>query len=147
MREGKETKRGGCQCGALRYEVRGPLRPALICHCSMCQRIHGGPAYFTSVEDTDLHLEKSETLAWYRSSEVARRGFCRDCGASLFWKPDAASYTAVSCGSLDQPSGVEAAGHVFLVDKGDYYHLTDELPRFERGSGSSLPGVKTVIQE
>ncbi len=140
MSETGETHSGGCQCGALRYEVRGPLRPALLCHCSMCQRIHGGPAYFSAAEDGDLHLVKSETLTWFRSSPVARRGFCATCGASLFWKREEASSTSIACGSLDSPSGVSTVAHVFLVDQGDYYRLHDDLPRFERGHGGKLPG-------
>lgn len=136
-----ESHGGGCQCGALRYEVRGPLRPALVCHCSMCQRIHGGPAYYSAAETVHLHLTGSETLTWYRSSPSARRGFCSACGASLFWRPDEASYTAIACGSLDPPSGVVTAGHIFLVDQGDYYQLHDALPRFERGTNGKMPGA------
>ncbi len=33
--------RGGCLCGAVRYEVQGPLRDVLICHCEECRRWHG----------------------------------------------------------------------------------------------------------
>lgn len=142
-----ERHRGGCLCGAVRYEVEGALRPVLACHCDMCQRTHGGPAYYTSAENARFRLVEDEGLDWYRASDIAARGFCRRCGASLFWKPKAADYTAIACGSLDPPSGVETVGHVFLVDKGDYYEIHDGLPQFERGSGSSLPGVTTVAPE
>ncbi len=138
---------GGCQCGEIRFEVRGALRPALICHCGMCQRIHSGPAYYSAAKNDCLHLTKRATLSWYRASPSAARGFCNACGSSLFWRPEEGGYTAISCGSLDRPSGVEAAAHVFLVDQGDYYALSDALPRFERGSGGKLPGVTSVVPE
>ena len=32
---------GACMCGAIRYEIDGPLRDAGNCHCSMCRRAHG----------------------------------------------------------------------------------------------------------
>ena len=32
---------GGCLCGAVRYQVHGPLRDVLICHCVECRRWHG----------------------------------------------------------------------------------------------------------
>ncbi len=146
--EGEEkTHKGGCLCGSVRYEVRGALRPALICHCSMCQRQHGGPAHYSAAMGQSLRLTAEEGLTWYRASPHARRGFCKACGSSLFWKPEEGDYTAVSCGSLDPPSQVSVAGHVYLVDQGDYYEIHDSLPRFQRGSGSTLPGVTTVLSE
>lgn len=147
MAKAEAPHRGGCQCGGVRYEVEGALRPALICHCGMCQKIHSGPAYYSAAENERLRLVESETLTWYRSSPTAERGFCRACGASLFWRPAEGGYTAISCGSLDRPSGVDAVAHVFLVDQGDYYALTDALPRFDKGSGGKLPGVTTVLPE
>ncbi len=32
---------GGCQCGAVRYEVSGPPRIVYACHCTECQRQSG----------------------------------------------------------------------------------------------------------
>ena len=32
---------GGCQCGAVRYRVTGPLIDPSICHCRMCQKAFG----------------------------------------------------------------------------------------------------------
>lgn len=32
---------GGCLCGAMRYEIDGPLYEVGNCHCSMCRRFHG----------------------------------------------------------------------------------------------------------
>jgi hypothetical protein len=40
-REKKPTAAGGCLCGAVRYEVRGPLRPVVNCHCGQCRKSHG----------------------------------------------------------------------------------------------------------
>ena len=30
-----------CLCGVVRYEVRGPLRPVIACHCTQCRRTSG----------------------------------------------------------------------------------------------------------
>jgi hypothetical protein len=142
---GKTAHSGGCLCGAVRYEVRGPLRDALVCHCSMCQRTHGAPAPYTAAGNDDLRLLEGRGLKWYRSSESAERGFCGGCGASLFWRPTKGTYTAIACGTLDQPSGVRAVGHIFLVDRGDYYTLADGLPQFERGTGGRVPAAPSVV--
>ncbi len=139
-----EVHGGGCLCGGVRFEVKGRLRDALVCHCDMCQRTHGVPAAYSAADDDDLRLVEARSLKWYRSSETASRGFCDTCGASLFWKPAQGSYTAIACGMLDQPSGVTIRGHIFLVDKGDYYSLTDGLPGAERGSGGEVPVVSST---
>ena len=34
---------GGCLCGAVRYTIRGPIRPtAVACHCMNCRKFTGG---------------------------------------------------------------------------------------------------------
>ena len=71
-----QTRRtGGCLCGGVRYEVRGPLRPVVDCHCMMCRRTSGHFAAFTATRSEDLVLIESEGLRWYRASAKARRGF------------------------------------------------------------------------
>jgi len=39
---------GGCLCGAVRYEVLGPLRDVVLCHCSHCRRTHGHVAAYAA---------------------------------------------------------------------------------------------------
>ena len=120
---------GGCLCGAVRYEVRGPLRPVVDCHCTMCRRSSGHFAAFTATRPEDLVLTESEGLRWYRSSETARRGFCEDCGSNLFWEPASGERVSIAAGTLDLPTGLETAIHVFVEDSGDYYEINDGLPQ------------------
>jgi hypothetical protein len=79
-----ETHTGGCLCGGVRYSARGALRHVIACHCSQCRRTSGHHAAMTSVPTQDLVLISSTTLAWYRSSPRAERGFCHVCGGNLF---------------------------------------------------------------
>lgn len=141
MSKGEGTHRGGCLCGAVRYSVAGGLRPALACHCRMCQQTHGAPAIYSAAKKDRVTFEEQRGLAWYDSSDKARRGFCRECGASLFWEPLAADYVAIACGTLDEPSGVKLTGHIFVASKGDYYEIADGLPQFQHGTGGRVPGV------
>ncbi len=121
---------GGCLCGAVRYEVRAPLRPVIDCHCGQCRRTHGHVAAYTAAPRERLVVTEDRGLKWYRSSPAARRGFCGECGSSLFWDADARPYTAIAAGTLDPPTGLRTAGHIFVADKGDYYEITDALPRW-----------------
>lgn len=121
------TATGGCLCGAVRFELRGPLRDVVNCHCSQCRRSHGHYAAYSAVAETDLAFTEDRGLKWYGSSDKARRGFCQDCGSSLFWDPEGHDYCAVAAGCLDEPTGLKTVGHVFADDKGDYYEITDLL--------------------
>ncbi len=127
-----ETHTGGCLCGGVRYSLRGVLRPVIACHCGQCRRTSGHYAAMTSVPTRDLVLTSSGTLSWYRSSPRAERGFCRVCGGNLFWRPDGENRTAITAGTLDPPTGLELAEHIFVDDKSDYYVLGDGLPQRRR---------------
>lgn len=130
-----ESHGGGCLCGAVRYEVRGALRPVVNCHCGQCRRFHGHHGAYTGASWTDVTIRDGGNLRWYRSSDRARRGFCAVCGSSLFWDKDGRGYLAIAAGSLDQPTGLSTVRHIFTADRGDYYEITDGL---EQLPGSML---------
>ena len=128
------TARGQCLCGAVRFEVRGPLRPIIYCHCAMCRRASGHFAAATACAPEHLRLISAESLRWYRSSASARRGFCGTCGSPLFWEPAHGRHISIWAGTLDSPSGLEASTHIFAADKGDYYEIEDGLPQWPQDS-------------
>ncbi len=131
---------GGCLCGTVRYEVRGPLRAVVDCHCTQCRRTSGHFAAFTATRPGDLVLTESEGLRWYRSSATARRGFCGICGSSLFWEPASGERLSIAAGTLDPPTGLETVARVFVGDSGDYYTIGDDLPRRADGDhGVTIP--------
>jgi hypothetical protein len=123
---------GGCLCGAVRFEVAGELPEPDACHCSQCRRQSGHYWASTDVLRTALTIEGGEHLAWYRSSERVRRGFCGRCGSALFWDPDGRERIAVAMGAFDRPTGARLGKHIFVADKGDYYEIGDGLPQIER---------------
>jgi hypothetical protein len=120
---------GGCLCGRVRYQLRGPIRGAIACHCSQCRRTSGHYAAMTSVPNADLTLTSSEGLVWYKSSEAAERGFCSICGGNLFWRPHGEDRTAITAGTLDAPTRITLIEHIFVADKSDYYEINDDLPK------------------
>ena len=124
-----DVHNGGCLCGAVRYKVLGPLADVTACHCCQCRRQSGHYYATTGVSRQDLTLVEERGLKWYRASETAQRGFCGECGSTLFWESDAGDATAILAGSLDAPTGLKLARHIFVADKGDYYEITDGLPQ------------------
>ena len=120
---------GGCLCGDVRYRVTGRLRPVIYCHCSQCRRTSGHFVAATAVPKNALVIMADESLEWFASSQSASRGFCRRCGSSLFWHPRDRDYVAVMAGTLDEAPGLTAVEHIHVGGKGDYYELTDDLPK------------------
>jgi hypothetical protein len=129
---------GGCLCGAVRYEVRGPLRDVLICHCEECRRWHGHVSACTAADRQDLVLTAADELRWIdspNSDAGARRGFCGRCGSSLFWDPPRRDTVSIAAGTLDGPTGLRVAAHWYVSQAGDYYELADDgLPHHDRSA-------------
>jgi hypothetical protein len=129
---------GACLCGSVRYEIRGELRDVLFCHCEKCRRTHGHLSAYASTRREDLVLLSETGLTWYRSvtdeTPNVHRGFCRVCGSSVFWDPRGQANVSISAGTLHQPTGVKAVGHVWLSQAGDYYEIDDDLPKAEGSS-------------
>ncbi|HEY7851545.1 MAG TPA: GFA family protein [Caulobacteraceae bacterium] len=95
----QERFAGGCQCGAVRFSAEGYV-DASICHCRMCQKAFG--AYYAP-------LATFETVTWtrgqparFQSSNIAARGFCRDCGTPLTYEPKGGR-VSLAIGALDEP--------------------------------------------
>lgn len=82
------------------------------------------------VKEANLTITNSEGLSWYRSSPIARRGFCHKCGSTLFWNGDEGDEIGIAAGTLDDTSGIRLTAHVYAPDKGDYYDITDGLPQY-----------------
>ena len=129
---------GGCLCGGVRYEVKGPLRNIVNCHCSMCQKLHGNFGPHTKARKVHIKITNSDGLAWYKTSDIARRGFCRECGSSLFWEPFDLEATGIIAGSLDGPTGLKTMGQIFVGEQPDFYEITDEHPQFQESSDGQL---------
>jgi len=140
MPDETSSTEGGCLCGAVRYRVKGPLRGVVNCHCSMCQRLHGSFGPHSKASKTNITVTRSDELSWYKTSEVARRGFCSFCGSGLFWEPFEQDATGIIAGTLDGPTTLKTIGHIFVEEKPDFYEITDDLPQFERSSDGQLEG-------
>ncbi len=97
-----QTWTGGCQCGAVRFQVTQLGRPS-ICHCRMCQKAHGsiGGVY---VVGYDLGITRG-ALKHFRSSNKVRRGFCGDCGTPLTFEIDGGG-TDISIAAFDRAAEI-----------------------------------------
>ena len=123
----KASKSGGCQCGKVRYSVDIAGAEAYLCHCRMCQRATGGfAASFVHIKSgATWHVEP----AWYASSPVAKRPFCRDCGSPLGFKFNNREGIDITFGSLDDPNGLKPVAHAGAESLHEAWLDTSKLPR------------------
>ena len=116
--------RGNCHCGAIQYQVTGELTGVIHCHCGDCRRWHGHFAAYAVAQLADFEITQgADKLIWYESSENARRGFCRECGSSIFKDNKDGEKIVLSVGALEAPTGLSFLKNIFEDDKGDYYTL------------------------
>lgn len=121
-------------CGAVAYEAQAMRDEIDACHCASCRRWSGHFWASINAQYSSLgFLKGEEKIKWFVSSDVVRRGFCSECGSTLFWHSDRhkdySNLLGISAGSLDAPTGGELTLHIFVGEKGDYYALADGLPQ------------------
>ncbi len=96
--------KGGCQCGAVVFEISGDLGKASICHCRMCQKAFGNfyaPLVSVALESLNYTKEKPK---YFQSSNLVKRGFCGNCGTPLTYEaPDG---IAIAIGAFDRPNEI-----------------------------------------
>lgn len=114
---------GACACGAVRYEAAGDMTDVTFCHCSRCRRWHGHVGAYTAVERAGFRLVEQRGLKWHWLNETVQRGFCSECGSSLFWDGEGDARIAICAGTLDAPTGLRPKAHIYVGSKGDYYAL------------------------
>jgi len=79
--------RGGCHCGAVRFEVDAPAALAVLdCNCSLCAKT--GFLHLIVPAARFRLLAGGELLSSYRfNTGVALHLFCKRCGVKSFYRP------------------------------------------------------------
>lgn len=118
-----------CLCGAVRFDVEITDGNIQACHCEQCQRwTGGGPLFVTRV--SNVKVAGNENIAAYHASEHGERGFCKNCGTTLFWKMQGGDISFLPVGLLEDQSGLSVREEIFVDRRPGW------LPHFE-GAGQS----------
>jgi hypothetical protein len=124
--------RGGCLCGACRYETQAEPINIRVCHCRLCQKAIGAAFNARVLVPLD-GLAISGPVGWYASSDDLARGFCTSCGTTLFSKRESANLIGLTLGSLDDPDRFAMSEHIWVSSKQDWLVLGDDLPHHPEG--------------
>jgi hypothetical protein len=120
--EPERSLKGGCQCGAVRYALRGPPRTIYVCHCRECQK-QSASAFGISVvvRSADVQLLKGNLQRWSRPTASGRTlacFFCSNCGSRVWHgDKDQADEISIKGGSLDEPVDLTGAIHIWTARK------------------------------
>ena len=55
-------------------------------------------------------------VRWFAASDKARRGFCPNCGAFLFWEAHGSGQIAFALGAVDGATGLSGLRHIFVPE-------------------------------
>ena len=133
---------GGCLCGRIRYRLARRPTDVAHCHCRICRR-SAGAAFLTWATVPRADLAVAGEPRWFRSSPLARRGFCPDCGTQLFFAqeiagpadlgalplaeappadPHGATTLDVTVASLDAPDAVRPTRNIWVGSRLAFLH-------------------------
>ena len=132
MKKKYSSKIASCLCGGIKISVKGKLRNVSNCHCSQCMKTHGNFAAYTACLAENITFINKKSLKWFKSSNIAKRGFCSICGASIFYKLLKSNNISIAAGLFHNPTKLKTHSNIFTKDKLDYYKLDRSLPKFNR---------------
>ena len=132
------TRSGGCQCGAVRYEVDGEPVHNAVCHCGDCRASAGAPMVaWLAVKEEQLRLN-SGALSGYTGKTGSERQFCPTCGTGLFFRNQQflPGLVDIQAATLDEADRVVPQAQVQCAERLPWVSQMDEMPVFERFPGS-----------
>jgi len=125
---------GSCFCGAIKFTADLPSKWCAHCHCSMCRKAHGaGYVTWTGFEQAQVSIGSgTDQLTWYDSSPGAQRGFCRQCGSTMFFRSERwAGELHIALGCIDDALDREPQANVFFDRHVDWMPIDKSLKQVD----------------
>ena len=132
---------GGCNCGAVRYEVSAPFVSSSYCHCTRCQRRTGtgASANGRAAPGSFKIVSGEDRIGVWAPEGGAEKCFCADCGSALFSRsPADHSQIGVRLGTVDGDPGIAPAWRQFVAYAAPWEPIPDDgLPRYPESRPAS----------
>ena len=145
---------GGCQCGALRYEIAAPPMTIYNCHCTNCQKISGSAfATVLMIARDTFAFTKGEPAVteWTATTGRTRFGwFCGSCGIRIAHGTHAApeetasKVLSVRAGTLDDASWVRPVADGWTRSAQPWVKASDDRRQFEK-QPDDYPGMAAAF--
>jgi hypothetical protein len=105
----------------------------------MCRRESGASSLvFVGYRRADVSIDGP--LKYYRSSDIAKRGFCPDCGSPVCYEDNAdGEFIWITAGTHGDAASLPKREHVYVDDKLPWVAIAEDLVqwRHERASGNA----------
>ena len=122
---------GGCNCGAVRYEITRPILTAYICHCHRCQKRTGSAFSMAVVVPADgFRLTQGEPLRTERLLDGGARNLswvCPACHSRTHTQREGRARVRVRAGTLDDTSGIRPVAQLFTADAQPWALVRDDI--------------------
>lgn len=99
----KQAYSGGCQCGAIRYDVEADIGEVVACNCSRCNKL-GSLLAFVPAADFTLKSGRDAATDYQFNKRAIHHLFCSTCGIESYATgkmPDGSDVVAINVRCLD----------------------------------------------
>jgi len=125
---------GSCLCGAVKFEINGPIKNIVYCHCSQCRKAQGS-AYAANGNVAEKHfhfISGKKELSTYESTPGQSKYFCKHCGSPIMSKRDSIKdEVRIRLGTIESDIIEKPEAHIFVTSKANWDSITDDLPCYE----------------
>src|SRR6185312_6796978 len=127
--------KGGCLCGAVRYEIDADPIACRVCWCRTCQAFGaGGGTVNVCFPSNAIRIQgqSRDYVSTAASGNVMHRRFCPQCGVHLFSEAAARpDLIFVRAGSLENPEIAKPTSTIWVSQAPSWACIDPRLPRME----------------
>ena len=126
--------KGGCYCGAVKFEISSAISNIVFCHCSECRKLQGSAFASNGVVDAANFniISGKDELTAHKLTATQTRYFCKHCGSPI--KSENTSVPGkvrVRLGTIDSDINEKPQAHIFIASKANWDHIGDDVPQYE----------------
>jgi hypothetical protein len=139
----RESYKGSCFCGAVKFTVSGEPSGMGYCHCESCRHWSAGPVNaFTLWSPEAVKITHgADNIGTYNKTPQSSRKWCKNCGGHIFTEHPEWGVTDVYAAILPQlpfQPGVHVNYQETVLHVRDGLPKMKDLPEEMGGSGDTL---------